>query len=89
MLLPELDNGVRTGLMDICCNLLAWLSCPEESRISSFFNSSIELIRDGRACHILCVNIMSFAGAGCMANPEQTAGAAKPGQFLAGLSIAW
>lgn len=76
--------------------LLAWLSCLEESHISFLFNHQLslsvigepELICDRRACHILCLSMVSSAGAGCMANPEGTAGPAKPGQCLTGPSTA-
>lgn len=67
-LLPELDRGGLSedwacGWMIYTVALLACLSCPEEWCISLFFNSLIELIRDGRACHIPCLNIKSSASA--------------------------
>lgn len=51
-----------------------------------FLSFLIELIHDGTACHILCLTVMSSAR--CTANPERTAGTARPGQCLAGPSTA-
>lgn len=77
-LLPELDNGARTGLRDGWYTLwLCLLGCiVQKNHISFYFNSLIELVRDGRACCVLCLNTVSSAGAGCVASPGRTAGTA-------------
>lgn len=53
-----------------------------------FSNSLIELICNGRACHVLRLNVTSPACAGHMANPGSLTGAAKSGQCLAGPTAA-
>lgn len=82
-----LMNGFSWGL-GLWMFFLACVFSPEESHISFFSNSLIELICNGRACHVLRLNVTSPASAGHMANPGSSTGAAKRGQCLAGPSAA-